>query len=321
VWNAVFEHAEDVSGVPRGSIRGTVLIETLPAVFQMHEILYELREHSAGLNCGRWDYIFSFIKTVRAHPDRLLPDRVQVGMTQHFLKSYTELLIQTCHKRGVHAMGGMAAQIPIKDNPAANEAAQQLIKADKLREVLAGHDGTWAAHPGLVPMVLEVFDKNMPQPNQLHVKREDVNVTCADLLQMPNGKRSLDGLRLNTRVGVQYLAAWMSGTGSVPLYNLMEDAATAEISRVQNWQQIKYNAVLDGGLVPGMRVTRELFARVLDEELVRIEKEVGAAKFASGKYKEAAVLFAKQCTAPELDDFLTLDAYRYIVTHAPTARM
>ncbi|KAG0585146.1 hypothetical protein KC19_3G262200 [Ceratodon purpureus] len=251
VWNAVFDWAEDTCSVPRGSIRGTVLIETLPAVFQMHEILYELREHSAGLNCGRWDYIFSFIKTVRAHPDRLLPDRVQVGMTQHFLKSYTELLIQTCHKRGVHAMGGMAAQIPIKDNPAANQAAQELIKADKLREVLAGHDGTWAAHPGLVPLVLEVFDKNMPTPNQLHVKREDVSVICADLLQMPKGKRSLDGLRLNTRVGVQYLAAWMSGTGSVPLYNLMEDAATAEISRVQNWQQIKYNAVLDGGLVPG----------------------------------------------------------------------
>lgn len=321
VWNAVFEHAEDVSGVPRGSIRGTVLIETLPAVFQMHEILYELREHSAGLNCGRWDYIFSFIKTVRAHPDRLLPDRSQVGMTQHFLKSYTELLIQTCHMRGVHAMGGMAAQIPIKDNAAANEAAQAAVKADKLREVKAGHDGTWAAHPGLVPLVLEVFDKNMPQANQLHVKRDDVKVSCSDLLRMPEGKRTLDGLRLNTRVGVQYLAAWMTGTGSVPLYNLMEDAATAEISRVQNWQQIKYNAVLDGGLVPGMRVTKELFAQVLDEELVRIEKEVGAAKFAGGKYREAAALFAKQCIAPVLDDFLTLDAYRNIVQFSPSARM
>jgi malate synthase len=321
LWNAVFDHAEAACGVPRGSIRGTVLIETLPAVFQMHEILYELREHSAGLNCGRWDYIFSFIKTVRAHPDRLLPDRVLVGMTQHFLKSYTELLIQTCHKRGVHAMGGMAAQIPIKDNPSANAAAQALVKADKQREVLAGHDGTWAAHPGLIPLVLEVFDKHMPQANQLHVKREDVKVSCEDLLQMPTGKRSLDGLRLNTRVGVQYLAAWMTGTGSVPLYNLMEDAATAEISRVQNWQQIKYNAVLDGGLVPGMRVTKELFARVLDEELVRIESEVGASKFANGRYREAATLFAKQCTAPVLDDFLTLDAYRYIVQYTPSARM
>jgi len=321
VWNSVFEDAEDSNGVPRGSIRGTVLIETLPGVFQMHEILYELREHSAGLNCGRWDYIFSFIKTVRAHPDRLLPDRAGVGMTQHFLKSYTELLIKTCHKRGVHAMGGMAAQIPIRDNPAANEAASALVRADKLREVKAGHDGTWAAHPGLVPLVLEVFDANMPTHHQIHVKREDVQVICADLLQMPKGQRSLEGLRLNTRVGVQYLAAWMTGTGSVPLYNLMEDAATAEISRVQNWQWIKYNAVLDGGLVSGVRVTKELFAQVLDEELVRIEREVGPAKFANGRYREAAKLFAKQCTAPVLDDFLTLDAYRSIVQFAPTARM
>jgi malate synthase len=176
VWNSVFDRAEDVTGVPRGSIRGTVLIETLPAVFQMHEILYELREHSAGLNCGRWDYIFSFIKTVHAHPDRLLPDRVQVGMKQHFLKSYTELLIQTCHRRGVHAMGGMAAQIPIRDDPAANEAASALVRADKLREVKAGHDGTWAAHPGLISLVVEVFDSNMPHANQLDVKREDVQV-------------------------------------------------------------------------------------------------------------------------------------------------
>jgi len=214
-----------------------------------------------------------------------------------------------------------AAQIPIKDNPSANAAAQVLVKVDKQREVLAGHDGTWAAHPGLIPLVLEVFDKHMPQANQLHVKREDVKVSGEDLLQMPTGKRSLDGLRLNTRVGVQYLAAWMTGTGSVPLYNLMEDAATAEISRVQNWQQIKYNAVLDGGLVPGMRVTKELFARVLDEELVRIESEVGASKFTNGRYREAATLFAKQCTAPVLDDFLTLDAYRYIVQYTPSARM
>ncbi|CAM6038048.1 unnamed protein product [Sphagnum compactum] len=321
VWNSVFDRAEDVTRVPHGSIRGTVLIETLPAVFQMHEILYELREHSAGLNCGRWDYIFSFIKTVRAHPDRLLPDRVQVGMKQHFLKSYTELLIQTCHRRGVHAMGGMAAQIPIRDNPAANEAASALVRADKLREVKAGHDGTWAAHPGLISLVVEVFDSNMPHANQLDVKREDVQVTEDDLLQMPKGKRTLEGLRLNTRVGVQYLAAWMTGTGSVPLYNLMEDAATAEISRVQNWQWIKYGAVLDGGLVPGVRVTKELFARVLDEEMLRIEREVGPAKFASGRYQEAAKLFAKQCTSEILDDFLTLDAYRNIVQFAPTARM
>eukprot|EP00897_Mesotaenium_endlicherianum_P010645 jgi/Mesen1/9609/ME000659S08989 len=316
VWNAVFEHAQDRLGVPRGCIKATVLIETLPAVFQMHEILYELRQHSAGLNCGRWDYIFSFIKTVRAHPDRLMPDRHQVGMTQHFLKSYTELLIQTCHKRGVHAMGGMAAQIPIKDDAAANDAAFAKVRADKLREVLAGHDGTWAAHPGLVPLVTEVFDAHMRGPNQLGVAREDVRVAAEDLLEMPKGTRSLEGLRLNTRVGIQYLAAWMTGTGSVPLYHLMEDAATAEISRVQNWQWIKYGALLDGELVP-MRVTRELFSRVLDEEVVRIHAEVGPKRFASGRYQEAARLFARQCLASELGDFLTIDAYARIVELTP----
>lgn len=316
LWNAVFERAQDRVGAPRGTIKATCLIETLPAVFQMHEIIYELREHSAGLNCGRWDYIFSFIKTVKAHPDRLLPDRNQVGMTQHFLKSYTELLIKTCHKRGVHAMGGMAAQIPIKDNPAANEAAATKVRNDKLREVLAGHDGTWAAHPGLVPMVSDVFNKHMGTPNQLHVKRDDVNVSEADLLEMPKGTRTLDGLRLNTRVGIQYLAAWMTGTGSVPLYNLMEDAATAEISRVQNWQWIRYGALLDGELVP-VRVSKELFGRVLEEELHRVASEVGQKKFATGRYMEAAELFTRQCTAPELGDFLTTDVYKYIAAVIP----
>ncbi|KAJ7525364.1 hypothetical protein O6H91_17G047200 [Diphasiastrum complanatum] len=316
IWNAVFEKAQDTFRIPRGSIKATVLIETLPAVFQMHEILYELRQHSAGLNCGRWDYIFSFIKTVRAHPDRLVPDRVQVGMTQHFLKSYAELLIRTCHQRGVHAMGGMAAQIPIKDNPAANDAAFALVKADKLREVKAGHDGTWAAHPGLIKLVTDVFDQNMPQPNQLRMKRTDVNVTEHDLLQMPKGVRTLEALRLNTRVGIQYLEAWLTGTGSVPLYNLMEDAATAEISRVQNWQWIHYNALLNGDPVP-VKVTKELFAKVVEEELWRIEREVGSQRFSSGRFQEAAKLFAKQCTTDELDDFLTLEAYNYITTFSP----
>ncbi|BBN20083.1 malate synthase [Marchantia polymorpha subsp. ruderalis] len=320
LWNAVFERAQAAAGAPRGSVRATVLIETLPAVFQMHEILYALRDHSAGLNCGRWDYIFSFIKTVRAHADRLLPDRVLVGMTQPFLRNYTELLIQTCHRRGVHAMGGMAAQIPIRDDKAANDKAAELVRADKLREVRAGHDGTWAAHPGLVPMVLEVFDANMPGANQVHVKRDDVSVTCQDLLQMPKGVRTLEGLRLNTRVGVQYVAAWLGGTGSVPLYNLMEDAATAEISRVQNWQWIKYGAMLDGELVP-TRVTRDVFQRVLAEELERIEREVGAPRFRAGRYQQAAQLFARQCLAEQLDDFLTLDAYRHIVRLVPSSRI
>nr|ABR18302.1 unknown [Picea sitchensis] len=312
LWNAIFEHAQDALGVPRGSIKATVLIETLPAVFQMHEILYELREHSIGLNCGRWDYIFSYIKTFQAHSNRLVPDRVQVGMTQHFMKSYSELLIQTCHKRGVHAMGGMAAQIPIKDDPQANEAASALVQADKLREVKAGHDGTWAAHPGLISVIADVFDKNMKQPNQINLKREDVKVSEEDLLEVPKGVRTLEGLRLNTRVGIQYLAAWLTGMGSVPLYNLMEDAATVEISRVQNWQWIHYEAILDGEVVP-MKVTCELASRILDEEMARIQREVGMEHFKSGRYEEAQRMFGRQCTAQSLDDFLTLDVYKSIL--------
>ncbi|CAI9754666.1 unnamed protein product [Fraxinus pennsylvanica] len=319
IWNNVFERAEKLAGIERGSIRATVLIETLPAVFQMDEILYELRDHSVGLNCGRWDYIFSYVKTFQAHPDRLLPDRVLVGMTQHFMRSYSDLLIRTCHRRGVHAMGGMAAQIPIRDDPVANEAALELVRKDKLREVKAGHDGTWAAHPGLIPAIMEVFTNSMGnEANQIHtVKREDVaNLTEDDLLQRPRGVRTMEGFRLNTRVGIQYLAAWLTGTGSVPLYNLMEDAATAEISRVQNWQWLKYRVQLDGdGL--GVKVTRELFGRVVEEEMTRIEREVGQEKFKKGKYKEACKIFTRQCTTPILDDFLTLGAYNHLVIHYP----
>nr|XP_007155524.1 hypothetical protein PHAVU_003G209100g [Phaseolus vulgaris]ESW27518.1 hypothetical protein PHAVU_003G209100g [Phaseolus vulgaris] len=319
IWNSVFEKAENVAGIERGSIRATVLIETLPAVFQMNEILYELKEHSVGLNCGRWDYIFSYVKTFQAHPDRLLPDRVQVGMTQHFMKSYSDLLIRTCHRRGVHAMGGMAAQIPIKEDPVANELALELVRKDKLREVNAGHDGTWAAHPALIPACMEVFNNKMGNaPNQIHTnKREDAeNITEQDLLQVPRGSRTMEGLRLNTRVGIQYVAAWLSGSGSVPLYNLMEDAATAEISRVQNWQWLKYGVEVNGDEV-GVKVNREVFGRVVEEEMARIEKEVGREKFRKGMYKEACKIFTRQCTSPTLDDFLTLDAYNYIVLHHP----
>ncbi|RDX69563.1 hypothetical protein CR513_51311 [Mucuna pruriens] len=318
IWNSVFEKAEKVAGIERGSIRATVLIETLPAVFQMDEILYELKEHSVGLNCGRWDYIFSYVKTFQAHPDRLLPDRVQVGMTQHFMKSYSDLLIWTCHRRGVHAMGGMAAQIPIKDDPVANEAALELVRKDKLREVNAGHDGTWSAHPGLIGACMEVFNNMGNTPNQIKtMKREDAaNLTEQDLLQIPRGARSIEGLRLNTRVGIQYVAAWLTGSGSVPLYNLMEDAATAEISRVQNWQWLKYGVELNGDEL-GVKVNRELFGRVVEEEMARIEKEVGTERFKKGMYKEACKIFTRQCTSPTLDDFLTLDAYNYIVLHHP----
>lgn len=310
-----------MTGIEKGSIRATVLIETLPAVFQMDEILYELRDHSVGLNCGRWDYIFSYVKTFQAHPDRLLPNRVQVGMAQHFMKSYSDMLIRTCHRRGVHAMGGMAAQIPIRDDPAANEAALELVRKDKLREVKAGHDGTWAAHPGLISACIEVFTNYMGNsPNQIEsMKRGDATVlTEEDLLQRPRGVRTLEGLRLNTRVGIQYLAAWLTGTGSVPLYNLMEDAATAEISRVQNWQWLKYGVELDGdGL--GVKVNLDLFGRIVEEEMARLENEVGKEKFKKGMYKEACRIFTQQCTAPTLDDFLTLNAYNHIVIHHPNA--
>ncbi|XP_074375862.1 malate synthase, glyoxysomal [Apium graveolens] len=319
IWNNVFERAEKMAGIEKGSIRATVLIETLPAVFQMDEILYELRDHSVGLNCGRWDYIFSYVKTFQSHPDRLLPDRVLVGMNQHFMRSYSDLLIRTCHRRGVHAMGGMAAQIPIRDDPKANEAALELVRKDKLREVMAGHDGTWAAHPGLIPAIMEVFTNNMGNsPNLIKtVKREDAsNITEEDLIQRPRGVRTMEGLRLNTRVGIQYVAAWLTGTGSVPLYNLMEDAATAEISRVQNWQWIKYGVELDGDEL-GVKVTRGLFGRIVEEEMARIEKEVGREKFKKGMYAEAGKIFTRQCLAPILDDFLTLDAYNRIVIHHP----
>ncbi|TKW05077.1 hypothetical protein SEVIR_7G153200v4 [Setaria viridis] len=324
IWNGVFERAEQAAGIERGSIRATVLVETLPAAFQMDEILYELRDHSAGLNCGRWDYIFSYVKTFRAHPDRLLPDRALVGMAQHFMRSYSHLLIRTCHRRGVHAMGGMAAQIPIKDDAAANEAALELVRKDKLREVRAGHDGTWAAHPGLIPAIREVFEGHLGgKPNQIagaagQEEAMGAGITAEDLIQPPRGGRTVDGLRLNTRVGVQYLAAWLSGSGSVPLYNLMEDAATAEISRVQNWQWLRHGAELDAAGVP-VRATPELLARVLEEEMARVEAEVGTERFRQGRYAEAGRIFGRQCTAPELDDFLTLDAYNLIVVHHPGA--
>ncbi|XP_051217908.1 malate synthase [Lolium perenne] len=322
IWNGVFERAERVAGIERGSIRATVLVETLPAVFQMDEILHELRDHSAGLNCGRWDYIFSYVKTFRAHPDRLLPDRALVGMAQHFMRSYSHLLIRTCHRRQVHAMGGMAAQIPIKDDAAANEAALELVRGDKLREVRAGHDGTWAAHPGLIPAIREVFEGHLGgKPNQINAAGAPADaaaITEEDLIQPPRGARTVEGLRLNTRVGVQYLAAWLGGSGSVPLYNLMEDAATAEISRVQNWQWLRHGATLDAGGV-AVRATPELLARVVEEEMARVRAEVGPEKFRRGRLAEAGKIFSRQCVARELDDFLTLDAYGLIVVHHPRA--
>jgi malate synthase len=304
LWNDVFLRAQEKLGVPRGCIKATCLIETLPAAFEMDELLYELREHSAGLNCGRWDYIFSFIKKRANDPAALLPDRSQVTMDRGFLAAYVALLIKTCHRRNVHAMGGMAAQIPIKDDPAANEAAMEKVRADKLREVKAGHDGTWVAHPGLVPIAKDIFDAHMPGPNQLGVKRDDVHVTRAELLSVPPGTRTEAGLRHNVRVGVQYIEAWLRGNGCVPLYSLMEDAATAEISRAQVWQWLHHGVTVDGE-----PLTAERFARVVEEEMKRIRVEVGDARFQGGRFPEARELFVRLSTAPGFEDFLTLPAY------------
>ena len=305
LWNDVFNFAQDYVGVPRGSIRATVLIETILATFEMHEILYELRDHSAGLNCGRWDYIFSFIKKFSHRPEFVLPDRAQVTMTCHFLDSYVRLLIQTCHKRNIHAMGGMAAQIPIKGDPAANEAALDKVRQDKLREVKAGHDGTWVAHPGLVPIAKDIFDEHMKTPNQIHVKREDVSVTAKDLLMVPSGEITEKGLRLNVDVGIQYLEAWLGGNGCVPIYNLMEDAATAEISRSQVWQWVKHGAKL----TDGRPVTADLVRKTIAEELEHIKQGVGPARFEKGHYPKAAQLFETMMTSPNYSEFLTLVAY------------
>ena len=305
IWNDVFLAAEDALRLEPGTIKATVLIETLPAAFEMDEILYELREHSAGLNCGRWDYIFSFIKTRQHDPKAVLPDRSQVTMEQPNMRAYTQLAVRTCHRRGVHSMGGMAAQIPIKNDEARNKAALDKVRADKLREVRDGHDGTWVAHPGLVPIAREVFEANMSGPNQLDRLREDVRATAADLLQVPAGTRTEEGLRLNVRVGIQYIEAWLRGNGCVPLYSLMEDAATAEISRAQVWQWLHHGAAL----TDGRRVTPELVGAVIDDEMVRIEKEIGSDRFRSGRFPEARALFEKISTAPKLETFLTLPAY------------
>jgi malate synthase len=299
LWNDVFVMAQQELGVSRGTIRATVLIETILAAFEMDEILWELREHSAGLNCGRWDYIFSFIKKFRNHPGFVLPDRAQVTMDRHFLQSYVNMLIHTCHRRGVHAMGGMAAQIPIKNDPDANRTALEKVRQDKLREVWAGHDGTWVAHPALVPIAREVFDTYMPFPNQIE-KRTPADVEAGDLLTVPNGEITSEGLNRNIDVGLQYLATWLCGNGCVPIYNLMEDAATAEISRAQVWQWIKYAARLNDGRC----VTAEMVSEVLEHQCVRL-----AAQFPARELFLASRLYEEMMTSLEFPEFLTLRAY------------
>jgi len=307
LWNDIFVKAQDLLGVPQGTCKGTVLIEHILAAFQMDEILYELRHHSAGLNCGRWDYIFSFIKKFAKKEEFILPDRGTIGMTTPFMRAYSLACIKTCHKRGAFAMGGMAAQIPIKDNPAANEAALAKVRADKKREAEDGHDGTWVAHPALVGIAMEEFDKVLgDKPNQIDRQRDDVQLKAADLLQVPKGAITEKGIRENIKVGVQYLAAWLRGTGCVPLYNLMEDAATAEISRTQLWQWV-HNP--KGVLEDGRQVTMDLVREIAKEELEAIKSEVGEAQFNGGKYVEAAHMFDEFTANAELAEFLTLAAY------------
>ncbi len=310
LWNDIFTFAQELLGVPHGSVRATVLIETIPAAFEMDEILHELREHSSGLNIGRWDYIFSCIKKFRSHPEFCLADRAQVTMTAPFMRSYALLLVKTCHRRNAPAMGGMAAQIPIKNDPAANEAAMAKVRADKEREATDGCDGTWVAHPGLVPIAKEIFDRHMPGPNQYGRQRPDVNVTAKDLLAfMPEKPITEVGLRNNVQVGIQYCGAWLGGNGCVPIFNLMEDAATAEISRSQVWQWMRSpKGVLDDG----RKVTRELFHAILVDELKKTPAIVGAEAYAAGKYEEGAKLFEEITTSDDYVEFLTLAAYRAI---------
>ena len=308
LWNDIFIMSQDELGIPQGSIKATVLIETILAAFEMDEILFELKEHSAGLNCGRWDYIFSFIKKFRNHANFVLPNRAEVTMGRHFLKSYVDLLIQTCHKRGAHAMGGMAAQIPIKNDDVANQKALDKVQADKEREANAGHDGTWVAHPGLAQIALNAFDSVMPNANQLNVKRANVNVTAEDLLRVPDGIITEEGVRENIRVGVQYVESWLKGNGCVPLYNLMEDAATAEIGRAQLWQWIKHDAVLDDGRTISMK----LYTSLLKDEMSNLQTLLGDKIFTTGQFELAVSLFTNMVQKNEFDEFLTLPAYQYI---------
>jgi malate synthase len=307
LWNDIFIRAQEKFGVPQGSIKGTVLIETILASFEMDEILYELREHSAGLNCGRWDYIFSFIKKFSNDPHAVLPDRAQVTMATHFMRSYSKLAIKTCHRRNVHAMGGMSAYIPIKSDLEANDKAIAQVKADKEREASDGHDGTWVAHPGLVPVAMEIFDRLMPQPNQISKQLPDYNVTADDLLQIPAGQITDAGLKQNVAVGLGYVEAWMRGIGCVPLFNLMEDAATAEISRAQLWQWVHQKAKLSDGRT----VDTPLVESIIADELKKQKIAVDAVRYSA--YEKAADLMRELVSAPQFIEFLTLPAYQRVL--------
>lgn len=314
LWNDVINHAQEALGLEVGTIKVTVLIETLPAAFEMDEILYELRDHIVGLNCGRWDYIFSFIKVLRNNPDYVLPDRGQVVMGDAFLRAYSLLLIATCHKRGAYAMGGMAAQIPNRRDPEANANAMAAVNADKKREVTDGHDGTWVAHPDLVPVARKIFEELMPGDNQLDKMPAADNIGQPELLEIHDGTRTEEGLRMNIRVGVQYIEAWLRGSGAVPLYNLMEDAATAEISRTQVWQWLKHGATLEDGRT----VTKDLVDQLFTEEMNGLREALGADTYDSGRFNEAIEIFRTLLASDDPDPFLTLSAYNYITTQVAT---
>ena len=310
LWNDIFCMAQDELGIPRGTIKATCLIETLLAAFEMDEILYELKEHSAGLNAGRWDYIFGAIKKLRLNKDFCLAERAQVTMTAPFMRPYCLLLVKTCHARGAFAMGGMAAQIPIKNDPDANNAAMARVKADKQREATDGYDGTWVAHPGLVGIAKAEFDAVMKTPNQISRRRDDVNVAAKDLLNFgPEGPITESGLRMNINVGIQYIGSWLGGNGCVPIFNLMEDAATAEISRSQIWQWIRSPK---GKLDDGRKITREMVSALVPQEMPKIREYLGDAGWALGKYEEAAKMFEEMCLDDNFVEFLTLPAYARI---------
>lgn len=306
LWNDVFVAAQEALELPIGTIKATVLVETIMATFELDEILYELRDHIVGMNCGRWDYIFSYIKRLRNQPDVILPDRAQVTMTVPFMRNYTLLTIKTCHRRGAFAIGGMAAQIPVKNDPAANEAALEKVRQDKLREVTDGHDGTWVAHPALVPVAMEVFNEHMLEKNQVQRQRDDVRVTQKDLLAVPEGTITEGGVRNNISVALQYIEAWLRGSGAVAIYNLMEDAATAEIARTQVWQWVHHpKGVLDDG----RKVTAELVQDWTDEELAKIRETIGEERYAKGRYAEAKEIFLDLALREDFVEFLTLPAY------------
>ncbi len=309
LWNDVFNFAQAVMDIPNGTIKSTVLIETLPAAFQMEEILYVLRNHITGLNCGRWDYIFSYIKTLRAHMNFVLPDRAQVGMDRAFLSAYATRLVEVCHKRRAHAMGGMAAQIPVKNNEAANQAAFEKVRADKAREASIGHDGTWVAHPDLVSVAMDVFNDVMPSKHQIHKKRQSPRVTDDDMIAPHKGTITEAGVRMNIDVGIRYIAAWLSGRGAVPIHNLMEDAATAEISRTQIWQWLRHGASVEMEGDYRETLTNRLYERLFNEEVVKLKSEMGETAFAEGRFPEAAQLFTETATAADLPEFLTIPAY------------